>query len=249
MFNLRGELVGINTAIHREGQGIGFAIPINMVRDAVLQLKETGHVSRGKLGLTFQSVNDDIAKAMGLDRPRGALVTDLEPDGPAAAAGLKPGDLIVEVDGDEVAPSGELPRLIARNAPGSTVELKYLRDGQPRTVKVTLGALESDTKGIERAPKGARAPSTKFGLSMTPDPKGGVRVTAVKGSVAGKLARGDVITAVNGAQVRSPADVFTQLSNAKQAGRPALVQIRRGERTMFVAIAGFSLSRVRSWRS
>ena len=236
LFNLRGEIVGINTAIHAQGQGIGFAIPINMVRDAVLQLKQTGHVSRGKLGIVFQPVNDDIAKAMGLDRPRGALVTEVEPGGPAARAGLKTGDLIVDVDGDEVAPSSELPRLIASNAPGTSVRLKYLRDGHERTATVTLDALESDDKGIGRAPKGGAAPSSKFGLSMTPNPGGGVQVTDVTGAVAGKLTRGDVIEQVNGVQVSTPAQVVSGISNAKKSGRPALVKVRRGDHILFVAI-------------
>lgn len=146
LFNLRGEVIGINTAIHVTGQGIGFAIPVNMVRDVVTQLREKGHVSRGKLGIVFQSVDEDLARSMGLDRPRGALVAEVEPNGAAARAGLKAGDLITAVNGNEVAPSSELPRLIAGNSPGSTVRITYLRQGKERTVNVTLDALESDTK-------------------------------------------------------------------------------------------------------
>jgi serine protease Do len=237
LFNLRGELVGINTAIHRQGQGIGFAIPINMVRDAVLQLKERGHVTRGKLGIVFQSVSEDIARAMGLDRPRGALVAQVEPGGPAERAGLKPGDLIIDVNGTDVLRSHELPRLVARNAPGASVRITYLRDGKQRTSSVVLDALEPDTKGIGRAPsKSGRAPSTKFGLTMEPNPDGGVRVTGVTGRVTGKLLRGDLIQTVDGVRVGTPDQVFVGLSNAKKAGRPALVQVRRGDRTLFVAV-------------
>ncbi len=237
LFNLRGELVGINTAIHRQGQGIGFAIPINMVRDAVLQLKERGHVSRGKLGIVFQSVSEDIARAMGLDRPRGALVAQVEPGGPAERAGLKPGDLIVDVNGTEVLRSHELPRLVARNAPGASVRITYLREGKQRASNVVLDALEPDTKGIGRAPgKSGQPPSTKFGLTMESDPAGGVRVTGVTGSVTGKLLRGDLIQAVDAVRVSTPDQVFAGLSNAKKAGRPALVQVRRGDRTLFVAV-------------
>ena len=236
LFNLRGELVGINTAIHREGQGIGFAIPINLVRDALLQLKDNGHVERGKLGVVFQGVNDDIARALGLDRPRGALVAEVEEGGPASRAGMKPGDLIVEVDGDEVAPSSELPRLIARNAPGATIQIKYLRDGKEQRTSVTLDALESDTdKGIEPAPKGRGEAPARFGLSMTPH-DGGVQITGVSGSAAGKLMRGDIIKQVDGKPVTQPAQVFSSLERAKKAKRPALLRIQRGNRIVFVAL-------------
>ncbi len=235
LFNLRGELVGINTAIHRQGQGIGFAIPINLVRDALLQLKDTGHVSRGKLGILFQRVDDDIARALGLDRPRGALVSEVEPDGPAAKAGLKSGDLIIAVDGEEVAPSSELPRLIARNAPGSTVRVTYLRGGKEEQATVTLDALEED-KGIRPAVPGDASPDSKFGLSMTPHPKGGVRVTGVRGTAAGKLVRGDVILKVDGKPVKAPAEVTKALAKAKREGRPALLHVQRGDSTRFVAL-------------
>ncbi len=234
LFNLRGELVGINTAIHRQGQGIGFAIPINMVRDVVLQLREKGHVSRGKLGVTFQPVSEDIARAMKLDRPRGALVSQVEPGGPADRAGLKVGDLIVEVNGTELSRSQDLPRMIATNAPGASVRIGYLREGKQRTATATLDALEADTKGIDRAAKGP-SPS-RFGLTMQRHAEGGVVVTGVTGTLAGKLAQGDVIEAVDGQRVATPDQVFSGLSRAKGAGRPALVQVRRGDRTLFVAV-------------
>jgi serine protease Do len=235
LFNLRGELVGINTAIHRQGQGIGFAIPINMVRDVVLQLREKGHVSRGKLGVTFQPVSEDIARAMGLDRPRGALVSAVEPGGPADRAGLKVGDLIVEVNGTQLSRSHELPRLVAANAPGASVRIGYVREGKQRLATVTLDALEADTKGIDKASKASPSPS-RFGLTMQRHADGGVVVTGVTGTLAGKLARGDVIEAVDGARVTAPDQVFAGLSRAKGAGRPALVQVRRGDNTLFVAV-------------
>lgn len=238
LFNLRGEVVGINTAIHAEGQGIGFAIPVNLVRDALMQLKETGQVSRGKLGIAFQPVSEDIAKALGLDHPYGALVSEVEPAGPAAKAGLRPGDVIVKVDGDDVTAGTQLPRLVARNAPGSRVTITYRRDGRESTAQVQLEALGADGKGIEKGAGGrpSRGPAPKFGLSLTPNADGGVRVDGVEGDVSGKLVRGDVIITVDGRRVTSPQQVSEGLAKAREDDRPALLQIRRQDRTLFVAI-------------
>jgi serine protease Do len=233
LFNLRGELVGINTAIHRQGQGIGFAIPINMVKDVVLQLRDKGHVQRGKLGITFQPVNEDIARALGLDRPRGALVSEVERGAAADRAGLRVGDLIVEVNGTQLSRSHDLPRLIASQPPGSSVRLQFLREGKPQTVTITLDALEADDKGVGKAAKGA-SPS-RFGLTMQPHANG-VVVTAVSGKVASRLVRGDIIQSVDRVPVTTPEQVFAGLTRAKAEKRPALLQVRRGNTTLFVAV-------------
>lgn len=238
LFDLRGEVVGINTAIHAQGQGIGFAIPINQVRDSLQQLRATGHVERGKLGLVFQPVTDDIAKAMGLDRPYGALVAEVEPDGPAAKAGIKSGDLITKVNDDAVLQGNQLARLIARNAPGATVRVTYRRDGQERTATVTLAALESDDKGIGKGqPSRPDAkPTMGFGLTMTPAAGGGVLVTSVDGKAAGKIEQRDVILAVDGKTVASPAEVVQSLTRASSQNRPALLRVKRGDHVMFVVL-------------
>ncbi|MCU0689909.1 MAG: Do family serine endopeptidase [Polyangiaceae bacterium] len=236
LFNLRGEVVGINTAIHAQGQGIGFAIPINLVRDAFVQLKEAGRVERGKLGISFQPVSEDIAKALGRDRRHGALVSDVEPGGPADKAGIKPGDLILKVDGDDVTQGTQLPRLIARNSPGTHVQLTLLRGGQRLVKRVTLEALESDTKGIERANKPRRGEQPgKFGLSLEPAKDGGVMVTRVSDEAAGKLQRGDVILSVDGTNVSSPEQVVRAMTAASAKNRPALLRVRRQGRILFVA--------------
>ncbi len=238
LFDLRGEVVGINTAIHAEAQGIGFAIPINEVRDALQQLRATGHVARGKLGLVFQPMSDEIAKAMGMDRPYGALVSEVEPGGPAAKAGIQPGDLITKVNNDTVAQGNELARLVARNAPGSTVTITYRRGGQEHTTTATLAQLESDDKGIEKgqpSTPGAK-PTMGFGLSMTQAQGGGVLVTDVSGPAASKVQPRDVIVAIDGKPVSSPSEVVTALSRASAAKRPALARIKRGDHVLFVAI-------------
>ena len=138
LFNLRGQVVGINTAINPQGKGIGFAIPIDAVRDVVPQLLATGHVSRGRLGVVIQGMDEDLAKAVGLDHPHGALVEEVEPASPAEKAGIKAGDVIVAVDGQDVPHSEDLPRMVARHAPGTQVKLAVLHDRQKRDVDVTL---------------------------------------------------------------------------------------------------------------
>ena len=144
LFNLRGELVGINTAVHAQGQGIGFAIPINMVRDAVVQLRDKGFVSRGKLGVSFQSNDDKSTETT--SRQRGALIAVVEPGGAADRAGLKAGDLILQVEGTVLTQSTDLPRIIAKHAPGSTIRIQYTREGKQRTTSVTLDKWEDETK-------------------------------------------------------------------------------------------------------
>ena len=239
LFNLRGEVIGINTAIHAEGQGIGFAIPANQVRDALQQLRATGTVQRGKLGLAFQPVTDEIARAMGMDRPHGALVTDVEVNGPAARAGLESGDLITQINGTPLTEGGQLPRLVARNAPGTNLLLTFRRGGHDQTATVTLAPLDDDqSKGIGRS-KPSRPdakPTMGFGLSMTPAAGGGVLVTSVAGGMAEKVHPNDVIFAVDGQPVTTPTDVVQALTHASQQRRPALLRIKRADRVLFQAI-------------
>lgn len=236
LFNLRGELVGINTAIHRQGQGIGFAIPVNLVRNSILQLKQHGHVTRGKLGLMFQTVSDEIARAMKLDRTKGALVAEVEPSGPAQQAGIQVGDLITHVNGVEVQRSNDLPRMIAELRPGTAVELTLLRAGKERKITVILEALEPDENDVKTAEKKEMKETSRFGIGMQRRPDGSLMITEVARSMASKLFVGDIIQAVDGRTVNQPAQVFALLEAAKRATRPALLQIRRQKTTLFVAL-------------
>src|SRR5690606_11520012 len=127
LFNLKGQVVGINTAINPNGQGIGFAIPVDTLKQVLPQLVSKGRVARGKLGVLVQPVDAQLAKAFGLDKPRGALVGEVEADGPAAKAGLQAGDLIVEVGGMPVARSEDLPRMVASHPPSTKLQVKVLR--------------------------------------------------------------------------------------------------------------------------
>ncbi len=154
LFDLRGQVVGINTAINPNGRGIGFAIPIDALREVLAQLIDTGHVSRGRLGVHIQAVDVALARAIGLDRPRGALVRELEPAGPAARAGLKAGDVILAIDGAEVSRSEDLPRLVGRHAPGTRHTLRVLRDRATTELSIQLDELDGDPP--PRAPRAPR---------------------------------------------------------------------------------------------
>ena len=144
LFNLRGQVIGINTAINPNGKGIGFAIPVDELKDVVGQLMTTGKVARGRLGVMIQGVDEPLAKALGMNHARGALIGEVEPDGPGAKAGLLAGDVIEQVDQTDVPHSSELPRIVARHAPGAKVSLKVLRGGHEQTIPVTLAALKDE---------------------------------------------------------------------------------------------------------
>lgn len=236
LFNLRGELVGINTAIHRQGQGIGFAIPINMVRDSILQLKTHGHVSRGMLGLVFQPVTPDIAKALSLDSPRGALVAQVNTPGPAQKAGLQVGDVITHVNDKPVQRSSDLPRMIASHRPGTSVKITYLRNGKQRTSTVVLDTLDSNETSSKDARKKGTESSPSFGLTLQRQADGSIAIAKVTGKLSAHLMTGDVIENIDGKAIRQPGQVSKLLAAARKANRPALMRLRRDGATLFVAV-------------
>jgi serine protease Do len=240
LFDLRGQVIGINTAINPNGRGIGFAIPVNALKDVLPQLLTTGKVARGRLGVGIQPVDAALAKALGLDRPRGALVGDVEPGGPAEHAGLRAGDVITRVDQVEIAHAEELPRVVARHPPGSKVRIEYLRERGSRSADVTLDALR-DPEGANdvAGSQGSGAPegSSRLGVEITDLPGQGAVVGRVAGDgpAAGELAPGDLILEVNRTPVKSAADVAKQVA-AVPARQPVLLKVKRGEQTRFVAI-------------
>ncbi len=150
LFNLRGQVVGINAAINPQGQGIGFAIPADALRDVLPQLLEKGSVSRGKLGAVIQPVDRAFATTAGLDRPKGARVHELEPGGAAARAGIHADDVVLKVDTQDVDHAQDLPRLIARHTPGSKVHLEVWRGGNARGLDVTLDELRDASPRTSR---------------------------------------------------------------------------------------------------
>ena len=142
LFNVKGEVVGINTAIVAGGQGIGFAIPVDMAKQIIPQLRDEGHVTRGWLGVTVQALNEELAASFGLDSAQGALVNSVVEDSPAKKAGLQRGDIITEYDGKPVDELNDLPRLVAATPVDKTVKVEIFRDGKTRTVKVKIGKLD-----------------------------------------------------------------------------------------------------------
>ncbi len=241
LFNLKGEVVGINTAINPNGRGIGFAIPVDALKDVVGQLVSTGHVARGYLGVAIQQVDAPLAKAMGMGATKGALVAEVVPRGAADRAGVKPGDVSVSVYGAAVASSDELPRMVARHAPGSRAKLEFLRNGKRESADVMLDELKDEAPGAEPSRISPRAPSSSQGLGIeigeSPTAKGEVMVGRIApGSPAdGHLRSGDVILEVNRSPVRRPEDVVTRAKETP-AGSPVLFKIKRAGKTTFVAV-------------
>jgi serine protease Do len=240
LFNLRGQVVGINTAINPEGKGIGFAIPIDAVRDVVPQLLSTGHVARGRLGVGIQGMDDDLARAVGLDHPHGALVGEVEAGSPAERASIRSGDVIVAVDGQDVPHAEDLPRLVARHAPGTQVRLSVMHDRQQREVDVTLAALKEEGEKADsssQAPSGGPAGHTSaLGIAVEEE-DGHVIVSRVSsdGPSDGKLRPGDVIEEVAGQHVATAADLASKV-HAAAAGKPLLLRVKRGDQSVYVAV-------------
>ena len=246
LVNMRGELVGINTAIlSRSGgyQGIGFAIPTNMVKPIMSSLLKQGKVVRGWLGVVIQEVNRELAKAMSLPTHRGVLIADVDPRGPARKVGLKRGDLLVKINGRQVDSTAKLRNLIAAAGAGGKISLEFYRGGRLQSKRIKLAELPSKLGAVSHA-----APN-KSGLSVAPlDPqsrrqynisrrvKQGVVIQQVdpRGPAATSgLQRGDVILEVNRVTIRNTAQFYQQYSNAR--GRVLLLVYRRGA-TMYMLI-------------
>jgi serine protease Do len=235
LFDLKGEVVGINTAINPEGQGIGFAIPSDALKDVLPQLISTGHVARGRVGVAIQPVSASLAKAMGLDQTKGALVGDVERGSPAEKAGIREGDVVVAVDDTPVQHAEELPRLIARHAPGTNVTLTVVHDKTTKKVNVTLDELKDEAK--EKSSSRENGGSPQFGVQLGDAQGGGAVVQGViPGSAAEESLRpGDVIVEVNRKPVARAADAARELK-ATPKDQPALVKVTREGKGHFVAL-------------
>ena len=246
-FNLNGEVVGVNTAIFAPGGGgsvgIGFAIPASIARDIVQTLRDNGKVTRGWLGVQIQPVTDEIAESMGLTGAKGALVSDVTDNSPAAKAGVRTGDTVVSVNGTEILEPKDLARRIAQIKPGEPVDLTVIRDGKPTTVSVEIGSMPSDAD-LSKAPSVKPAPASlsSLGLSLEQEPTGeGVTVTAVDpGSAAEEkgLRVGDTILQLNGRDVADVDDFKRELDTATRSGqKKVLMLVRTGDRQRFLAMA------------
>nr|BAL57870.1 serine protease MucD [uncultured beta proteobacterium] len=243
LFNLKGEVIGINSMIYsRSGgyMGISFAIPIDVALKVKDQLIQYGRVQRGKLGVVIQGLDEELAQSFGLDKPRGALVAQVEPESPAARAGIEVGDIIVSVDGTEVKDSGDLPRMIGERRPGEKVTIGLLHQGKRLEKTVTLAELD---EGAATNPGKMPSNDADFGLSVRPlspqeqrnrGVEGGVMVTAATGPAAqAGIQPGDIILAVNQKRIETVADLKAAL--ARTGKRAALLIDRDGTR-LFIAV-------------
>ena len=175
LLNLKGEVVGINTAILASGQGIGFATPSNIAKSIIPQLESKGKVVRGMIGVQVQNVTPELAKSFGMSEPKGALVAQVNPDTPAAKAGIHRGDIIIEFNGHPIHEMNELPRMVADTAPGSKATLKVLREGKEKTLNLTITELTDEQAGPGQRRRGGREnPSGSGGAE--PDPGSGPAV-------------------------------------------------------------------------
>ena len=244
LINLKGEVVGINTAIVAEGQGIGFAIPVNMAKEIASQLQDKGHVTRGWLGVNIQEVTPELAKSFGLKESKGALVSQVVPNSPAEKAGIEQGDIILEFDGKEVSDSKELPRIVASTPVGQSVMVKISRNGKMTDRQVKLGEMEEKAEV-------AKAPSThkRLGImvqNLTPEiaqglglkKEMGVVVTQVEpGSPASDagIQTGDVIREVDRKPVKDVEDFVQKVEKAKDQDT-VLLFVQRGQNNLFAAV-------------
>ncbi len=247
LFNLDGEVIGINSQIFtRSGgfMGVSFAIPINVALDVADQLREDGHVNRGWLGVMIQPVSRDLAESFGMEEAEGALIADLDPDGPAAKGGLKAGDVILEVNGEAVDRSSSLPRLIGRVAPGDEVDLRLMRDGEERSEAVELGSWPD----AEGAPASSSSDSqVRLGASVAEidqetqeqlNLQGGVIVREVEpDSVAARagLRAGDVLVSLDHRSLSSPEEL-RRIVEELPTDRAIPLRLYRDGRSLFVAL-------------
>jgi serine protease Do len=247
LINLQGEVVGITTAIVATGQGIGFAVPSNVAKNVVNQLREKGKVVRGWIGVSVQEVTPEIAESFGMKRPVGALVGDVQPKSPAQAAGIRRGDIIVRFNGKEVRTVSDLPLMVAGTPVGRTVPLTVVREGKEITLTVKIGELTED-KGAQ-PPGKEETEESDFGLSLediTPerqkalgiDDTAGVIVADVaKGSAAEEagIESGDIIKEINRQPVKNLAEYRAALTKARK-GAAVLLLVKRGAATFYVSL-------------
>ena len=235
LINMRGQVVGINTAIFSRGGGtigIGFAIPINLVKELLPQLKAKGKVTRGWLGVVIQRVTPAIAESLSLDKATGALVADISKDGPADRGGIEVGDVIIEFDSQEVRESNDLPILVARTPVGKNVRVELMRDGKRVELQVTIGERKEEevvasTTGRDALGLTVQRVTPQIAESLGLDRAEGVVITfADPGSPADEagLRRGDVILEIDRKPIRSLADY-----------RKAIARIKKGKGTLFLA--------------
>jgi serine protease Do len=248
LFNLQGEVVGINAQIYsRTGgfMGLSFAIPIDVANDVARQLRTTGKVTRGRIGVVIQPLTKELAESFGLPSTRGALVNSVEKGGPAEKAGVEAGDVILKFNGKTVNSSEDLPRIVGAIRPGTPVTIQIWRNKALRDMKVTVGRMQEErtARAGQRGGPPQSSAATQYGLTLSDLSEaqrselkisGGLLVENVKGAAArAGVRRGDVILAVNNQDVSS-VDQFNQIMAQFEKGRIVALLIRRGPNALYV---------------
>lgn len=248
LLNMKGEVIGINTAIIASGQGIGFAIPSNMASNIIEQIKSGKKVSRGWIGVTIQDVDESMAKAMGMEKASGALVANTLPGEPAAKAGIESGDVIVSVDGQPVEDSSALLRAIAAKKPGNTVALGIWRNGKEEQMKVTLG--ERQLAGNTKAEDGKKSDEGLLGFSaraLTAEERRNLKISDKEGvfvvdvdpdraAAEADIRPGDIILRADRKAVNSPEALSKIVKDVGVKRGAIMLQIQRRGESLFRAV-------------
>ena len=250
LFNLKGEVVGINSQIYsRTGgfMGLSFAIPIDVAMNISNQLRTTGRVSRGRIGVVIQEVTKELAESFGLPKPSGALVNSVEKGGPADKAGIEASDVILKFDGKEVSSSSDLPRIVAQSRPGSKATAQVWRKGTARDVSVTVGEMPEEKTAQRPGRKDTKPGNVVARLGLTLSElnseqrkelalSGGLLVEDAQGAAAkAGIRRGDVLLAINNQDVKS-VDQLNQLLSQFEKARSVALLIRRGDGALYVPL-------------
>jgi len=258
LFNLRGEVVGINSQIYsRTGgfMGLSFAIPADVALDVQKQLKEKGRVARGRIGVVIQEVTRDLATSFGLERARGALVNQVEKGSPAEKAGIEPTDIITAFDGKPVDSSSDLPRIVGSTRPGANATVELWRKGATKKLTLTVGELQEERVAAVDKPrpqKSAEAQANRLGIvvaELSAEQKkerqlsSGLVVTDVRPDARADVRKGDILlTLVHKGQQTELKSVeqFNKLLASLDKNAVITLQVKRGESTAFVTVAGLT---------
>ena len=246
LFNLRGEVVGVNSQIYsRSGgyQGLSFAIPIDLAMEVASQIKATGKVSRGWLGVVIQEVSADLAESFGLARPRGALVAEVQEGSPAAKGGLQASDVVLKFDGKPIESSGDLPRVVGNTKPGTKVVVQVWRKGGLKELNVVTGEMPTEEKpalGSKDQKSYSRGGLVLSELTAEQRKElkisGGLLVQEVTGdALRAGIREGDLILAVNNSEVRT-VEQFRKLIGTVAVGKSAAILVRRGDSSLYVPL-------------
>jgi serine protease Do len=242
LVNIRGEVIGINTAIVAEGQGLGFAIPINLAKWVADQLIAKGKVVRGWLGVVIQEVTPDMAEAVGVKE--GVIIAQVMPSSPAEKAGLKVGDVVIAIDGEKVSSVRDLQLRVMRTPPGKELTLTVIRNGKEENIKVRVEAMPEETKISQAGPSAQDVGLVLRDLTPDEERRIGVKGVYVSGVMPGSFAYqsgirpGDIIMSVNNRAVANKSEFMQAIDNARKMGRDkVLLLIRRGDTNLYLVLS------------